>query len=133
MSDADGWVWEPGTAPKKVDLETYAGTTYLGPYGGSDLRVAVEGSGPGTRTSPTLRERGGVFTVPVLCDVLGVIGPEILLGHWNSDRVPGDWTDPNDGNGTVVALNIQGADVEDSALRQVVATAGAPAAGHVRH
>ena len=25
-----------------------------------------------------------VYEVPVLCDVLGVIGSEILLGHWNS-------------------------------------------------
>jgi hypothetical protein len=48
--------------------------------------------------------------MPVLCDVLGVIGPEIALTH--------------DGNGTVVALDIHG--VEDPALRDVVASAGAP-------
>ena len=40
----------------------------------------------------------------------------------------GDWNDPNDGNGTVVALDIRGADssFEDPALRRVVATAEAP-------
>jgi hypothetical protein len=66
--------------------------------------------------------------VPVLCDVLGIIDSEMLLGHWNSDRLPGDWNEPNDGNGTVVALDIHGADVafEDPALRHVVASAGAP-------
>jgi hypothetical protein len=101
---------------------------YLEGYGGRDLRVATEGGGPRSCSSPTFRENGGFFEVPVLCDVLGVIGSEILLGHWNSDRLPGDWNDPNDGNGTVVALDIRGADVpfEDPALRHVVATAGAP-------
>ncbi len=67
--------------------------------------------------SPVLKLTGGtadqgddeLVDVPVLCDVLGVIGSEILLGHWNSDRLPGDWDDPNDGNRTVVALDIHGA------------------------
>jgi hypothetical protein len=54
--------------------------------------------------------------------------------------LPGDWNDPNDGNGTVVALDIDGADppeafsensehyegFDDPALRRVVATADAP-------
>ena len=68
----------------------------------------------------------------MLCDVLGFIGSEMLLGHWNSDRLPGGWDDPNDGNGTVVALDIRGADAaafEDPALRRVVASAGAPLSG----
>jgi hypothetical protein len=57
--------------------------------------------------------------VPVLCDVLGIIDSRIMLGHWK---------DPEDGNGTVVALDAQGADVafEDLRLRRVVASAGAP-------
>lgn len=131
-TDVDGWVWEPGTAPKLVN-------PYLVPYGGTDLSLAIQGGGPRSCSSPTLqnvqtlqRNGGqgwaGSFEVPVLCDVLGVIGSEILLGHWNSDRLPGDWNDPNDGNGTVVALDIHGADFpfEDPALRHVVATAGAP-------
>ena len=60
--------------------------------------------------------------MPVLCDVLGITPSGILLGHWNSDRLPGDWNDPDDGNGTVVALDINGADApfEDPALRRVV-------------
>ncbi len=65
----------------------------------------------------------------MLCDVLGIVpGSEILLGHWNSGRLPGDWDDPNDGNWTVVALEIHGADApfEDPALRRVVVTADAP-------
>ena len=108
---------------------------YLGPYAGRDLWV-ITGSGPRSCSSPALAETVGTddrgerrtFDVPVLCDVLGVVGSEILLGHWNSDRSPGDWNDPNDGNGTVVALDIHGADppFEDPALRRVVVTAGAP-------
>jgi hypothetical protein len=136
-SDADGWVWEPGTAPKLVDTYAYAE--------GFDLWISQHGSGPepwpGERgcTSPILLDGTGdygVFTpgwgytleVPVLCDLLGIIDSEILLGHWNSDRLPGDWNDADDGNGTVVALEVRGVDssFEDPSLRRVVATAGAP-------
>ena len=136
-SDADGWVWGPGTAPKRVDYYTYGE--------GFDLWVSMDGSGPqpwpgeDSCTSPILLDGTGKYgksnyqggydlEVPVLCDLLGVIGSETLLGHWNSDRSPGDWNDPNDGNGTVVALDIRGADssFEDPALRRVVATAEAP-------
>ncbi|MGH3989918.1 MAG: hypothetical protein ACRDTZ_21790, partial [Pseudonocardiaceae bacterium] len=149
--DTDGYVWEPGTAPKLVNLITYAGTPYRGLYAGRDLRVIDDGEPLGLVCgSPSLVSTGGtddqgddeMFDVPVLCDVLGVIGSEILLGHWNSDRLPGDWDDPNDGNGTVVALDIRGAPpsncltdtsricpdlpFEDPALRRVVVTAGAP-------
>ena len=126
--DMDQWLWEPGTAPKPADLDTYAGSPYLGPYGAKDLWVPIQGGGPWSCRSPLVQDGTGAFEVPVLCDVLGVIGSEILLGHWNSDRLPGDWNDPNDGNGTVVALDIHGADspFEDPALRRVVATAEAP-------
>ena len=144
--DTDGWVWEPGTAPKLVNLIMCAGTPYLGPYAGRDLQVIDQGGGLRSCSagdpldlvggSPDLTATGGTdhqgdderIDVPVLCDVVGVIGPEILLGHWNSDRLPGDWNDPNDRNGTVVALDIHGAEppFEDPALHRVVATAGAP-------
>ena len=137
-SDADGWVWEPGTAPKLVDTYAFAE--------GFDLwEVPIGGSGPlpwpdeSECTPPILLDGTGdygeyepgwgyLLEVPVLCDVLGIIDSEILLGHWNSDRLPGDWNEPNDGNGTVVALDIHGADMafEDPALRRVVASAGAP-------
>ena len=130
-SDADAWVWEPGTAPKLVDYYAFAE--------GFDLWISGNGGAPQDCLSPTLLDRTGEYgefipgegytvEVPVLCDLLGVIGSEMLLGHWNSDRLPGDWNDPNDRNGTVVALDIHGADVafEDPALRHVVATAGAP-------
>ena len=127
-SDADGWVWEPGEAPTLVDTYAYAE--------GFDLWISQQGSGPlpwpGERecTSPILLDETGeygeftpgwgyVLEVPVLCDVLGIIDSEILLGHWN---------DQNDGNGTVVALDLRGADMafEDPSLRRVVASAGAP-------
>lgn len=137
-SDADGWVWEPGTAPKLVDTYAFAE--------GFDLwEVPIGGSGPlpwpdeSECTPPILLDGTGdygeyepgwgyLLEVPVLCDVLGIIDSEILLGHWNSDRLPGDWNEPNDGNGTVVALDIHGAHMafEDPALRRVVASAGAP-------
>lgn len=142
-SDADAWLWEPGTAPKLVN-------PYLVPYGGTDLSLAIQGGGPGEAcSSPTLQnlqtharypddDWAGAFGVPMLCDVLGITGSEIMLGHWNSEHLPGDWNDPNDGNGTVVALDIRGAvpdcpprqrcklSLDDRARRRVVATAGAP-------
>jgi len=150
--DTHGYVWEPGTTPKLVDLITYAGTPYRGLYAGRDLQVIDDGEPLDLVCgSPVLNATLGtdyqgddeMFDVPVLCDVLGVIGSEILLGHWNSDRVPGDWNDPNDGNGTVVALGIHSVappvnclgdasricpdlSFEDPALRRVVVTAGAP-------
>jgi len=129
--DGDGWIWEPGTAPKLIDAVTYPGFPYGGPRVGRDLFVTIADGGPRSCSPVTLGDGnypGEEFDVPVLCDVLGVVGSEILLGHWNSDRLPGDWKDPNDGNGTVVALDIHGADppFEDPALRRVVVTAGAP-------
>jgi hypothetical protein len=130
-SDADGWVWEPGRSPRLVDYWTFAE--------GFDLWVSQQGGGPRGCRSPILLDGTGEYgeftpgwghtlEVPVLCDVLGIAGSEILLGHWNSDRLPGDWDDPNDGNGTVVALDIRGAEApfEDPALRRVVVTAEAP-------
>jgi hypothetical protein len=108
-SDVDGWVWEPGTAPKRVDLRTYPGSPWLGPYAGWDpwfLTPTEESRWP----CPSLQDLGGEDLMPVLCDVVGVIGPKIALTH--------------DGNGAVVALDRRG--VEDPALRQTVATAGAP-------
>jgi hypothetical protein len=83
--------------------------------------------------------------VPVLCDVVGVVGTETLLGHWNSQHLAGESSDPEYADGTVVALDIHGADrpylnpapalprgpdaddaFEDPARRHLVATAGAP-------
>jgi hypothetical protein len=69
-----------------------------------------------------------------LCDVLGVVGSGVLLGHWKSE-------DENDGTGAVVALDIRDlvpelpdckngqpceSSFDDPARRHVVATAGAP-------
>lgn len=150
--DTDGYVWEPGTTPKLVNLITYAGTPYRGLYAKGDLHVIHDGEplGPVCGT-PHLNATLGtddqgddeMFDVPALCDVSGVIGSQILLGHWNSDRVPGDWNDPDDGNGTMVALDIHtvappvncltdnsrictSLSFDDPALRRVVVTAGAP-------
>jgi hypothetical protein len=128
-TDADGWVWEPGTAPKLVDVYAFAEGFDLWFYSG-------QGSGPlpwpdetGCTTPTLLDSTGGygeytpgwgyTLEVPVLCDVLGIIDSESLLGHWN---------DPNDRSGTVVALDLRGADTafEEPSLRRVVASAGAP-------
>lgn len=109
-SDVDGWVWEPGTAPKQVDLVEYAGSPYLGPHAGREPWFLIHVVDSGPCSSPTLQDLGRGVHRPVLCDVLGVIGPEIALTHVD--------------NGTVVALDIHG--VEDPALRRVVVTAGAP-------
>jgi hypothetical protein len=106
----DGWVWQPGTVPKVVNLVTYVGSPYLGPYAGRDpwfLTLPEEGD---PRECLSLRDLGAGKTIPVLCDVVGVIGSEIALTH--------------DGTGAVVALDARG--VENPALRHVVATAGGP-------
>ena len=105
-------MWEPGTEPKMVDLMAYPGTPYLGPYAGVyehpwfNILLAEEDP----RECLSLRDIPGGERIPVLCDVVGVIGPEIALTH--------------DGDGAVVALDVAG--VEDPALRHVVATAGGP-------
>lgn len=109
-SEDDGWVWQPGTSPKVVNLLTYVGSPYLGPHAGKDpwfLTLPEEGD---PRECLSLRDIPGGKRIPVLCDTVGVIGSEIALTH--------------DGTGAVVALDIHG--VEDPALRHVVATAGAP-------
>ena len=83
------------------------------------------------------------FEVPVLCDVVGVVGSQILLGHWDSEHLAGEANDPGYAAGTVVALDIDGAArpylnpdmpreplageaFEDPSRRHVVVTAGAP-------
>ena len=107
--EADGWVWEPGTAPKVVDLNTYPGSVYLWGNAGKDPWFLTLPHQEDPRECLSLRDMGGEET-PVLCDVVGRIGSEIALTH--------------DGTGAVVALDVHG--VEDESLRQVVATAGAP-------
>ena len=112
VSEADGWVWQPGTAPKRVNLMTYPGSPYLGPHAGAYehpwFQTLLPEDDP--RECLSLRDIPGGKKLPVLCDVVGVIGSEVALTH--------------DGDGGVVALDVRG--VDDPALRQVVATAGGP-------
>ena len=116
VNDAEGWAWEPGTAPKEVDVIAYVGSPYLGPYAGTDpwfLTFDPEDTdNPDTAgwSCLSLQDLGGDEPWPVLCDVVGVLSPEVALTH--------------DENGAVVALDVHG--VEDPALRHVVATAGGP-------
>ena len=153
VTDADGWVWEPGTAAKLVNFVDYPnpGHAYLGagwPYGGAALTIGYQGP-PRPCVEPVLVQEvmtedpsGLGFDVPVLCDVLGVVGTEVLLGHWNSGHLAGESNDPKYADGAVVALDIRGADrpyvnpalrgpdadhaFEDPARRHLVVTAGAP-------
>jgi hypothetical protein len=105
--EGDGWVWQPGTEPKLVDLMTYPGTPYLGQHAGVfEHPWFLTNTDGDPQTCLSLRNDG----MPVLCDLVGVIGPKIALTH--------------DGDGAVVALDIKG--VEYPALRHVVATAGGP-------
>lgn len=109
--EGDGWVWEPGTAPKLNDLMTYPGSPYLGPHAGVYEHPWFLTEEDHPRRCLSLQDLPGEGkTMPVLCDVVGVIGPEVALTH--------------DGDGVVVALDVRG--VDDPALRQVVATAGGP-------
>jgi hypothetical protein len=110
--EGDGWVWQPGTAPKLVNLMTYPGTPYLGPNAGVYehpwFLILLPKDDP--RECLSLRDEPGGKTIPVLCDLVGVIGPDVALTH--------------DGDEAVVALDARG--VEDPALRDVVATPGGP-------
>jgi hypothetical protein len=108
-TDVDGWVWTPGTRPTRIDLRTYPGSPYLGPYAGQDPWFLTAPQDGDPRSCSSLKDMGGVRK-PVLCDVVGVIGAKIVLTH--------------DGSGAVVATDVQG--VANPALRHVVATAGAP-------
>jgi hypothetical protein len=110
MSDTDGWVWEPGTAPKLVDLRAYPGSPWLGPQAGVEPWFLILPQDGDPQSCLSLQDLGAGRQRPVLCDVVGVIGPEIALTH--------------DGSGSVVALDIDG--VEDPLLRRVVARPGAP-------
>lgn len=119
-SDVDGWVWEPGTAPTLVDLRTYPGSPWLGSAAGRDPWFVDRGASHSCQ--PAFRDEDGPFYELVLCDVVGVVGSEIVLTH--------------DGNGRVVALDKHGANVpfedpaplEGPALRDVVDSASAPQA-----
>ena len=109
-SDVDGWVWEPGGTTSPVDLRTYPGSPYLGPHAGNDpwfLTLLPNGN---PQRCLSLQGDGEESRIPVLCDVLGVIGPKVALTH--------------DGDGSVIATDVQG--VGDSALREEVVLAGAP-------
>lgn len=134
-SDADGYLWKPGTPPERVDW-------YSVPHGNSGLSASLGGDCSGVPTIQDVEFRemnggdwAGAFDVPVLCDVVGVTNSGLVLGHWKDQR---------DGNGTVVALDVMGADpplgtatlgpaspdaavFDDPGLRRVVVTAGAPA------
>jgi len=147
-TDTNGWVWEPGTAPERADLGAYPDQPYLGygwPYAGKELMIP--GHGQRRCASPPLlldasRDDQSPFEVPVLCDVSGVVGSEIVLGHWNPEHRAGDTNAPTYPSGTVVALDIDGADrpyldpalrgrgaddaFDDPARRRVVVAAGAP-------
>ena len=90
--------------------------------------------------TPVVGDATGRLEVPVLCDILGLIGSEYALGHGDPDRFQSDWNDPNDGEGTVVAVDISDATTypfgspypqrdsqfDDPALTRLVVTAGAP-------
>jgi hypothetical protein len=139
-SDGDGWVWDPGTAAKRVNFYDYLGSSSVAPYGRRDLWVFVDAGSYGPCSAPILENRTGRFRVPELCNVVVILGSDLVVGHWNSARMPGGWDDPHDGNRTVVALDVRGArtsesgrtppgvaaQFDDPALRRVVVTARAP-------
>lgn len=116
-SDAQGWVWEPGGTPRRINLYDYPGSSWLGTTAGIHpwFRVRLVDH----TCQPAFRDTKGPNFELVLCDVVGVIGSEIVLTH--------------DGNARVVAVDRPRADYpfEDPAppvdppLRVVVATAGA--------
>ena len=123
-NDEDGWVWdarEPRTAPKLVNPYPYL----EGPAGTDRPVEVLGGDPPWSCEAPTIRDGTGRSGASVVCDVLAVIGSEILLGHQNFGAVD----DPNDLNRAVVALDMSD-DVnfpfDEPDLVRVVVTAGAP-------
>jgi hypothetical protein len=121
-SDADGWVWEPGAAPELVDYWSFAE--------GFDLWVSMQGGGPQSCWSPILLDGTGDYgsyaagwgytlEVPALCDVLGIIGSDTVLGHWK---------DPRHDNRTVIALDLSAPaqSSEDSQPGVLVSAEGPP-------
>jgi hypothetical protein len=89
--EGDGWVWEPGTEPRLVSLMTYLGTPYLGPHAGVFehpwfIILLPEGD---PRTCLSIQDG-----MPVLCDLVGVLGPKVAMTH--------------EGESAVVALDIDG-------------------------
>jgi hypothetical protein len=152
--DSNGWLWEPGKPAKLVDFVDYPypGAPYLGagwPYGGPDLEIGWQGPpqscGEPMRVFDSTDDdpSGFGFDVPVLCDVMGVVGSQVLLGHWDSEHLAGEANDPGYAAGTVVALDISGTPrayfgsdlprdplvdqaFEDPTRRYVVVSAGAP-------
>ena len=104
-------MWEPGTTPKLVNPMTYLVPPYLGPYAGvtNTRRVTHSGSRSPHMLVSSGQCSGG--TIPVLCYVVGVIGPEIALDSRIVD-------------GAVVALDVRGVDVP--ALPHGVVTASTP-------
>src|SRR4051812_11831757 len=74
-SDADGWVWEPGQAAERVNPYPW-----LEGYRDRDLWVFISGNGPRACSAPTVASQAGRFDVPALCDVLGFIGSDFVLG-----------------------------------------------------
>lgn len=125
-ADTDAWVWEPGTTPKRIDQLTYVGDANIRPHGvGRDVWVVTQGGGTRSCTPPTLENFSERWEVPQLCDVLGIFQSGFLLGHGNSDRLPGDL---NSNNRTVVAVSLRGQRMvwNGRALPTVVVTSAAP-------
>jgi hypothetical protein len=108
VSEAEGWVWEPGTAPKEINVIDYVGSPYLWADAGWKPWISTDPDHPRKCLSDP-HDGGG----PILCDVVGRLGPEFALTH--------------DGDGAVIALDIRG--VEDETLWHVVAAPGAPPHG----
>lgn len=133
-SDGDGWLWEPGKAPTRVN-------PYRLPYSGSDVAVASwPAQGPPTnfgddsKSCSTLNVydaktlNSSPADVPALCNLLGVIGPDVLLGQRKN---------PTNGEVTVVAEEFDAAVPfcpssqrcelpVDEAHRRLVVASGAP-------
>ena len=66
-TDGDGWVWQPGTAPKLVNAVTYAGFPYHGPHAGRDLFVTDRGRRSSVMFAGDPRGRPTTQAVEIRC------------------------------------------------------------------
>lgn len=125
--DRDGWVWQPDRALRLIDERTYEfptsdevwfGRPHVAGPGTRDWWVAVPGGGPASCTAPMMGNWGERFEIPELCDILGFLPFDVLLGHQNSEYPADSANQDAQSDGTVVAL--------DHGQVQVVVVPGAP-------
>lgn len=128
-SDIEGWIWQPGQLPKRVNPYPW-----LDGYHGQELWGITGVFPPSECATASVNRKTGSFVVPGLCDVLGFVGSDFVLGHQRK---------ASGSVGPVVAVDVRGAtayssgrppparqrnpELRDPSRRHLIAWASAPA------